>query len=98
MLAITRNQDFHGIVGMESSVEFEGVKICIGDVVHVGEGSNNSEFTNTVVVLGNKVVVMGLGATSLSKLNIINIVQSHKVLKAGDRLGEGYFDVEEFIK
>lgn len=98
MLAITRSQDFHGIVGMESSVEFNGVKICVGDIVHVGEGSNINECTNIVVIFGNKIAVMGLGATPLSQLNIISIVQSHKVLKAGDRLHNGYFDVEKFIQ
>lgn len=98
MLAITRNRDFNGIVGMESNFEFNGVKICVGDIVHVGEGSNNIECKNVVAVFGNKIAVMGLGATPLSQLNIISIVQSHNVLKAGYRLYNGYFDVEEFIQ
>ncbi len=98
MLVITRNQDFHGLVGMESNVEFNGVKICVGDIVHVGEGSNNNECTNVVAVFGNNMGVMGLGATPLSKLNIISIVQSHKVLKEGDSLYNGYFDVEKLTQ
>lgn len=98
MLAITRNRDFHGIVGMASNVEINGVKICVGDIVHVGKGSNNNECTNVVLIFGNNIAVMGLGATPLSQLNIISVVQSHNVLKAGDRLYNGYFDVEEFIQ
>ncbi len=98
MLAITKNRDFHGIVGMESNVVINGAKICVGDTVQVGSSPINNGCTSVVIVLGNSISVMGLGAMSLSELKIISIVQSHKVLKTGDLLHNGYLKVEEFIQ
>ena len=78
--------------------DYNGTRICVGDILHIGEGSNNNECTNVVAVFENNMGVMGLGSTPLSKLNILSIVQSHKELKSGDELYNGYFKVKEFIK
>lgn len=97
MLALTRNSDFYGIIGMESSVKVDGVTVCIGDVVKVEEGDNNQESKSVVGIFdAQRISVMGLGRTPLSELTVSEIISSHAILKDGDALHHNYFKVQRF--
>lgn len=96
MLALVNyREEFHGIVGTETDTEINGVKIHVGDVVRVAETDFNSECTNVVAIFGDRISVMGLAAEPLSKLNVVEIVQSYKELEIGSTLYENVFRVKE---
>lgn len=98
MLALVRrDSDFAGIIGTKTNVEINGEIVCVGDVVRVGEGSNNNECVGVVGVFTDKISVMGLGGTPISKLNVVEVLQSHKILKGGSTLHQGYYEVRRFI-
>ncbi len=97
LVLVRRGSEFAGIIGTESSVNIEGVPVCVGDVVRVGKGSNNNECVGIVGIFTNKISVMGLGSTPISKLNVIEIVQSYKNLEVGSIIHQGYYEVREFL-
>lgn len=97
MLVLVRNShDFAGIIGTETNKKVDGNTVCIGDIVRVAEGSNNRECVNIVGVFTDKISVMGLGSVPISKLNIVEIVHSHKDLEIGSKMNQGYYSVREF--
>lgn len=97
LVLVRRNSEFAGIIGTESGVMIEGITVCVGDIVRVGEGSNNNECKGVVGVFTDKISVMGLGGTPISKLNVIEILESHTKLEVGSTMHQGYYDVREFI-
>lgn len=98
MLVLVRNNyDFAGIIGTETNKEVGGVTVCIGDIVRVAEGSNNNECVGVVGIFTDKISVMGLGGTPISKLNVVEILQSHNDLEVGSEIHQGYYKVREFI-
>ena len=97
MLALVMRGEFAGVVGTKSSKVINGVTVCVGDTVRVGEGSNNNPTEGVVAVFHDKISVMGLGATRISQLNILEITKSHTDLQSGDTLYNEYFKVTEFL-
>lgn len=98
MLAVVRQGDFHGIVGTPTGTVVNGVEVCVGDIVKVAKGRNNSECTNLVAIFGNKIGVMGIASNPISQYDVVEIVQSHKELTEGSKINDGYFKVKEFQK
>lgn len=101
MKALVRDRrDFAGIVGTKTTTVVNGVTVCIGDVVKVAEGSNNDECEGVVGIITDKISVMGLGATPISELEVVEIIHSHKNLEVGSSVNErkiGYHKVKEFL-
>lgn len=95
MLGIVRGQRFYGVVGTETISEFNGATICIGDTVVAEENEHTNMTVGPVLVFRDNIGIMGRGATPMDDSNISEIVQSHKELKAGDSIYDGYFEVVE---
>lgn len=93
---IRADGEFAGIVGTPTNVKVDGTTVCIGDIVHVAEDSGHNECEGIVAIFTNRVGVMGLGSTPISKLKIIKIVKSHKDIDVGYELENGYYTVREF--
>lgn len=96
MLALVGRDHFHGIIGTETGTIVNDVEVCVGDVVRVAKGSNNSECTNVVGIFTDKFAVMGLAADPISHYNILEIVHSHEELTEGCEFMQGYLKVKAF--
>lgn len=90
MLGLTTRDNFYGIVGTETNAVCNGETVCIGDTVSVGKGENWDESEGTVLMLVNKISVMGLAGSSIDELNIKKIVRSHKDLRVGDIIEDAW--------
>lgn len=96
-MALVLNNQFYGIVGERTDKTINGTQVCIGDIVKVAAGDNNNECIGIVGVFTDKISVMGLGSTPISKLNIVEIVKSHKELSIGINACQyHWFEVREF--
>lgn len=81
MLAIVRNSEFYGTVGLKTNVKCDGETVHLGDVVETE--INGTSFTGLVVIARRRASVFGASGVPIESLNIKRIVRSHKELQDG---------------
>ncbi|WP_144536618.1 hypothetical protein [Bacillus thuringiensis] len=85
-LILMQGNTFHGLVGEETGVYFNGQPIYVGDTVKCIVANGDVEIVNVVFQEKQTFTVMGMHSIPLENLKIVDVCKSHISLQAGDQL------------
>lgn len=83
-LGVMGRNGFCGVIGTETTVDCNGVTVCIGDMVRTEY--KGKQTISMIIAYKDRVGVFGQLRMPIEEAGIIEIIKSHKELNVGDKI------------